>query len=88
MLGIHSIHVPSVTQPTRLVNGAREYIEEGETSEYSQGYIVDTYKNHIVLNGINFVTEEQLPIATYCLDTTLVNIEANTYTDSTGTITI
>lgn len=87
VLGIHSIHVPSLTQPKHLVNGISESITEGTTSEISQGYIVDVYKNHIVLNGINFVTGKQLPIATYCLNTTLQTIEANTYTDSTGTIT-
>lgn len=87
ILGCHSIHIPSLTQPAHLVNGDREYIAEGETSTYSQGYVVDVYKNHIVLNGINFVTGEQLPIATYCLDTPLQTIEANTFTDTTGTIT-
>ena len=86
VFGIHSIHIPSATQPKQLVNGKSETIVEGETSEYSQGYVVDVYKNHIVLNGINFVTEKQLPIATYCLETTLQTIEANTFTDSTGTV--
>lgn len=87
ILGCHSIHIPSLTQPAHLVNGAREYISEGGTSTYSQGYVVDVYKNHIVLNGINFVTGEQLPIATYKIDTPLQTIEANTFTDTTGTIT-
>lgn len=86
VLGIHSIHIPSVTQPAQLKNGVREYIEEGEVSEFSQGYLVDVYGNNIVLNGLNFVTGKQLPIATYCLDTTLAEIEANTYKDETGTI--
>ena len=53
----------------------------------SEGYIVDMYENHIVLRGRDFVKEKFLPIATYCIDTTLQNIEAKTYTDSTGTIT-
>lgn len=87
VLGIHSIHIPSATQPKQLVGGASEIIVEGEVSEYSQGYVIDVYKNHIVLNGVNFVTEEQLPIATYCLDTALQTIEAGTFTDSTGVIT-
>lgn len=78
ILGCHSIHIPSLTQPKRLVNGTSESIDESSgVSTYSQGYIVDVYKNHIVLNGINFVTGKQLPIATYCLDTPLQMIEAN-----------
>lgn len=70
ILGCHSIHIPSLTQPKHLVNGKSETIVESSVSEYSQGYVVDVYKNHIVLNGINFVTGEQLLIATYCLITT------------------
>jgi hypothetical protein len=53
----------------------------------SEGYVADVYKNHLVLKGRDFATEEFLPIATYCLDTTIQDIEANTYIDSTGTIT-
>ena len=30
----------------------------------------------------------EIPIATYKIDTTLVNIEPNTFVDSTGTITV
>ena len=86
VLGIHSIHIPSATQPKQLINGASKEIEEGEVSEYSQGYVVDVYKNHIVLRGRDFVKGEFLPIATYCLDTTLQTVEAGTFTDSTGTI--
>jgi hypothetical protein len=46
----------------------------------------DVYENHIVLRGRDFANEKFVPIATYKIDTTLQNVEANTFTDSTGTI--
>jgi hypothetical protein len=87
-LGCHSIHIPSLTQPKHLIDGVSETIDESSgTSVYSQGYVVDVYKNHIVLNGINFVTGKQLPIATYCLNTELQNIVTDTSSDITETTT-
>ena len=82
--GMHSIHIPSLSAPrTGNIDGT------GRTELYaeSEGYVVDVYENHIVLRGRDFVKEEFLPIATYCLDTKLVEIEPNTFTDCTGTIT-
>ena len=63
--GVHSIHVPSTTMPRDISSGSR--VEEYHKS---QGYIMDVYENHIVLRGIDFVSGECIPIATYCLDTT------------------
>lgn len=80
--GCHSIHIPSCAKPVYVTDTSKTDKIEG-----SQGYVMDVYKNHIVLRGRDFVKEKFLPIATYCLDTTLVNVEANTFTDSTGTIT-
>lgn len=82
MFGCHSVHIPSLAVP-------RDYAEDAYVSMYSEseGYVVDVYKNHIVLRGRDFVKGEFLPIANYCIDTTLVEIEANTFTDNTGTIT-
>ena len=57
-------------------------------SSGSQGCVVDVYENHIILRGRDFVANKFLPIATYCLDTTLQTIEANTFTDSTGMIVL
>ena len=57
----------------------------------SEGYIVDVYENCIILNGRDFIDNDKdghgLGIATYKIDTTLQTIEANTFRDSTGTIT-
>lgn len=87
VLGIHSIHVPSVTQPKELINGVGETMAEYEDGQCSQGYVVDVYPNHLILHGINFAKEERIPLATYCLDTTRHTIEAGTFQDPTGTIT-
>lgn len=84
--GYRSVHIPSLAVPrdpdgTSLTNVFAE----------SEGYIVDVYEDYIVLNGRDFVDNDAdghiLPIATYKIDTTLQTIEANTFTDSTGTIT-
>lgn len=81
-LGGHSIHVPSLAIPYDVRSGERVLV-----SEKSQGYLVEVYANHIVLNGYDFVADEIIPLAQYCLETKLVNIPAGTFTDSTGTIT-
>lgn len=84
--GYRSIHIPALSI-------LRSGDSTGSDSRYdiasgSQGYVVDVYENGIHLRGRDFVKGEFLPIASYWLDTTLVNVEANTYVDSTGTITI
>ena len=81
--GYRSVHIPSITAIRQDVNndGVAEYNTAG-----SQGYIVDVYDNAIVLRGRNFVGEKLVPVAIYCIDTSLVNVSANGYTDSTGTI--
>lgn len=81
MHGCHSIHIPSLGLPRDYANS--EYVAMYERSE---GYVVDAYDNYIVLRGRDFVEGKYLPIATYCIDTTPEEIEAGTYSDSTGTI--
>lgn len=81
--GTHSVHIPSITVPRDTTDLVTEYYDYPA----SEGYVVDVYANHIVLCGRDFVSGKFLPIATYCLDTTMQTIEANTFTDSTGTIT-
>lgn len=83
--GMYSVHIPSLSAPrTGNLDGT------GRTELYaeSEGYVVDVYKNHVVLRGRDFVAEKFLPIAQYCLETELVEIPAKSFTDSTGTITI
>lgn len=81
LFGVHSIHIPSLSTPREYENSA--YI--GKTAE-SEGYVVDVYKNHIVLRGRDFANGQFLPIANYCIDTTFTMVSANTFVDSTGTI--
>jgi hypothetical protein len=80
--GFRSIHIPSLSRPCALIDGVRTYQDTD-----SQGYIVDVYDDCIVLNGMDFINNSPVPLGTYKIDTTLQTIEANTFTDSTGTIT-
>jgi predicted phosphodiesterase len=83
--GYRSVHIPSLSVPRDLVDGSLTYVYAE-----SEGYIVDVYEDFIILNGRDFIDNEAdghiLPIATYKIDTRLVEVEANTFTDSTGTI--
>lgn len=81
IFGCHSIHIPSLAYPKKLVNG--KLVADYDASE---GYIVDVYENGVVLKGRDFVLGKYLPIASYFLDTTIKTIDANTYYDPTGTI--
>lgn len=87
--GYRSVHIPSLAVP-------RDLAADGEnlTDVYaeSEGYIVDVYEDCIVLNGRDFIDNDadghRLGIATYKIDTTLQTVEANTFSDSTGVITV
>lgn len=82
--GFKSVHVPSLSRPRNVVNGVLgDYDNVG-----SYGYLVDVYADCVVLNGIDFITNKPVPLGTFKIDTTLQTIEANTFTDSTGTITV
>lgn len=81
--GFKSVHVPSLGKP-RDINP-----ETGETPEDnygSQGYIVDVHDDCVVLNGMDFINNKHVPLGVYKIDTTLQTIEAETFTDPTGTI--
>ena len=80
--GYRSVSVPSSCKPRYIVNGTLD-----TNYNKSQGILVDVYNDCIVLNGVDFVNNEYVPIGTYKIDTTLQTIEANTFTDSTGIIT-
>lgn len=85
-VGYRSVHIPSLSVPRDKVGSGLEY-----AFAESEGYIVDVYDDCIILNGRDFIDNDAdghgIGIATYKIDTTLQNIEANTFTDSTGTIT-
>lgn len=81
-LGFRSIHIPSISVPRDMIGDNLSYI-----FAESEGYVIDVHENGIHLRGRDFIKEEFLPIASYWIDTKLVEVEAGTYTDSTGTIT-
>lgn len=67
------VHIPSCSKPRISSDGST-----GSSSNYyegSEGYLIDVYENCIVLKGIDFITGKYLPIATYCLDTTVIPIK-------------
>lgn len=82
VLGCHSVHIPSLSVPKKIINSSELEIEY----EASEGYVVDVYENYVVLRGRDFANEKFLPIATYCLNTKTKKISANTYYDDTQTI--
>ena len=65
-LGCHSIHIPSLAIPYDVNSGERVL-----ASNKSEGYLMDVYENYIVLRGYDFIKEEFIPIATYCLYTNI-----------------
>lgn len=79
--GFKSIHIPSLSRPCDIVDGVRT-TQDGK----SQGYIVDVYADYVVLNGMDFINNKPVPLGIFKIDTPLVTVEANTFTDSTGTI--
>lgn len=80
--GFRSVHVPSLGRPREIVDG----VLSGYLNSDSEGYVVDVYANHIVLKGYDFITSDIVPIAQYCIDTSVQTIPAGTFTDPTGTI--
>lgn len=80
--GFKSVHIPSLSRPAYVVDGVRS----GDDS-LSYGYLMDVYDDCVVMNGIDFIKNEYVPTGVFKIDTKLIEIEANTFTDSTGTIT-
>lgn len=81
--GCHSIHIPSSAEGRELNSDGTGFVF---TTAESSGYVVDVYENHALFRGRDFVADKFVPIATFCLDTTPVEIPAKTFVDSTGTI--
>jgi predicted phosphodiesterase len=65
--GFHSVHVPSLAAPAYVnTSGSRE-----QTTEESYGYLVDVYDDCIVLNGMDLINNEYVPLGVYKIDATL-----------------
>lgn len=82
-LGFRSIHVPSTASGRKIINGSLG----SKDASCSLGYLVEVYENCIVLKGYDFIGNSIVPIAQYCIDTTLQTVAEGTFVDSTGTIT-
>lgn len=86
--GYRSVHIPSLSVPR---DPATDGIKLTDVYAESEGYVVDVYDDCIVLNGRDFIDNDAdghgIGIATYKIDTPLVEIPEKTFTDSTGTIT-
>lgn len=85
--GYRSVHIPSLSMPRGVENGVLV-----DLYEESEGYVIDVYDDYIILRGRDFIDNDGdghwIKNATYKIDTRLYNIEANTFTDSTGTIKV
>jgi predicted phosphodiesterase len=81
--GFKSVSIPSSSGSRVTVDG----VLQKNDSNLRSGYIAEVYAKCILLKGYYFRNFEAVPIAQYCIDTTLQGIEANTFTDSTGRIT-
>lgn len=83
--GYRSIHIASNSVPRDIINGSLDVLYAE-----SEGYIVDVYDDYIILNGMDFIDNDNdgtiIPLATYKIDTTLVNVPAGTFVDNTGII--
>lgn len=62
--GFKSVHIPSLSKPRDIVDGATP-----EIGSESQGYIVDVYNNFIVLNGMDLIEKKPVPLGVYKIDT-------------------
>lgn len=82
--GFPSVHVSSL--------GWASYIDSNNEMQKDMaggfGYLVDVYDDCIVINGRDFVRNQWAALGVFKIDTTLQTIEAGTFTDSTGTITL
>lgn len=85
-VGYRSIHIPSISVPRDRVDGSTSVIYAE-----SEGYIIDVYDDYIILNGMDFIDNDNdgkiIPLGTFKVDTVLVEIEAKSFSDSTGLIT-
>ena len=67
----HRVHIPSATRPR--YNDIDTPDITNNTYHYylgAQGYLIDVYRDFIILKGVDFTKGKNLPYATYILDTT------------------
>lgn len=64
--GFKSVHVPSSGTPREVTSADGTWVAK-ETE--SQGYIVDVYADCIVLNGMDFINNQPVPLGVYKITT-------------------
>lgn len=69
-LGFKSVHIPATAYTRNVSTGVIVQDPDGQ-----QGYVCDVYENHIVLKGYDFQRNTDVPIAQYCIDTTIKAVD-------------
>jgi hypothetical protein len=64
--GFKSVHVPSLGSPRTLISADGTWTA---AESESQGYIVDVYDDCIVLNGMDLINNQPVPLGVYKIDT-------------------
>lgn len=65
-LGYKSVHIPATAYTRNVSTG-----EVVQNANGKQGYVCDVYANYIVLKGYDFSLNDFVPIAQYCINTTI-----------------
>lgn len=74
--GAKSIHLPASAYTRYWDSQTSTYITSDDKGE---GAIVDVYHDYIVIKGREFQENEYVPIAQYCIDTTIQAVESKPY---------
>ena len=64
--GFKSVHIPSLATPRDINFDTMQSVDDRTASE---GYIVDVYDNCIVLNGMDLINNEYVPLGVYKIGT-------------------
>lgn len=64
--GFKSVHIPSLGVPRDVDVENKKSVDDRSAS---QGYIVDVYDDCIVLNGMDFINNEYIPLGVFRIDT-------------------
>ena len=71
----HRVHIPSASRPRYNDIDTPDIKDNTYTYKSgAQGYLIDVYRDFIILKGRDFIKGKNLPYATYILDTTPISI--------------
>lgn len=84
VLGFRDFSIPSSANSRAIVETDGVKALKNDNSSFC--YIADAYENHVVMKAYNILEDKYVEIGQYCIDMKIQTIEANTFTDSTGTI--